>query len=162
VLSGGQALGQTNLYSENFESYPDGTNTSTEWSIQTTGTPTEFSVQTFSGSKWFEAEQTNGNAWWRTKWIKVTSTCTLTASVQYDEDGTLESDDCITVQYSLNNGTPVQFSSNGQTCNDFSGTVTATQTINVVAGDSVQIIVLIDSDGSGEIQRFDNVTLSGE
>jgi len=161
TFTGNQAFSQS-LYFENFESYPVGTTTSTEWSIEipSGSSPDHFDVRNFNGGKWFEGKKTDGNVYWRTKWIHVSGSCDITASVKYDESGELESDDCIEVLYSKNNSTPVQFSSNGERCNDFGGSKTATQNISVVAGDSVQITVRINNDGSGEYHRFDNVSVS--
>lgn len=139
------------LYADNFNSYPNGTTTSSLWTL--TGSGTQLSVQ--SGQFNAMNVATQGN--WQSNVIDISAYKNINMSVDLSEPSSLEATDYIRVYYKLNGGTETLFSVNGDKTDDFTS-ATATQTIT--SGSTLQIVIRFRNDVS-ESYNWDNVLMTG-
>jgi len=113
---------QTTLYSENFDSYANGTTvgsgTPAKWTRDISGaSPTTFSVQ----NQLFEARNVMGAGIWYSQSIDISNTANVQISINLTESGNLNaSTDYIRVYYKLNGGSETLFATNGNMNGDFS------------------------------------------
>lgn len=141
------------LYSETF-SVGNGTTTSSNWSISSTGaSPTVFSVQ---GSK-FQQQDADGEVVWTSASFSISGCTDISASVDISESGYMESDDYIKVYYKIA-GVETIFPSNGSKTDDFGS---ATATASGMSGSSMQIVIRTKNNSTYENHYWDNVTVSG-
>ena len=136
---------QTTLFSENFTGESGTSGTSAEgidWSA------TSGSV---SGGQYLVS---NTTAVWTTSAIDISSYTSLSLSVTITESGTLESDDCITVEVLVTGGTDYS----NQQCDDNPSSISGAA---ISDGTSAVIRITANTDKNPEDWFFDNVTLTG-
>jgi hypothetical protein len=123
--------------------------------------------RTFSSGGSGSSSSVNGNQFrsirgttvWTSETIDISQYYDVDVSVDISESGTLESSDCITVEYSLDGGTATEFTTNGSTCDDYSA---RSATVSNLNGSTLQIIITSVSDGSSETHYWDDVDVTGD
>ncbi|MGV8813729.1 MAG: GEVED domain-containing protein, partial [Gelidibacter sp.] len=153
---------QTTIWSENFNSYSNGT-------IVGSGTPPKWTRETVSQSEYFQVQsgQMEGKNLkrenvWASQNINITQFSNVKLTLNFS--GVSSLDDYIKVYYKLNNGAEILFSINGETIGSagtFSNRIASQEGLN---GNSVQIIIRLKNDKNKNVDayyRFDNVLVQG-
>ncbi|HXH18958.1 MAG TPA: SprB repeat-containing protein, partial [Chitinophagales bacterium] len=149
------------LYSENFNSYINGTTvgsgTPAKWTRDISGaSPNTFSVQ----NQLFEARNVMGVGIWYSQSIDISNNSNVQISINLSESGNLTaSTDYIRLYYKLNGGSETLFATNGNMNGDFTS-ATALQT--GLNGNTLQIVIRISNNSGSEYHRFDNVLVRGD
>jgi hypothetical protein len=137
---------QTNVYTENFSGYSNGTTSSSKWSISTTGCNLNTSTKYFKVmNNRMEARHTQCEVVWYSSIIAIDSVSDASFSMDYSRSGSFGSNDYIRFYYKLDGGAETLFDTNGNNSGNFSSG-TATQT--ALNGATLQMIVRIRVNGS--------------
>ena len=133
-----ESMGQTTLYSQDFESFSDGQETSSgDWTTSVPSNADYFAVYNNSGDKQWWGDDTDGAATWTSPAIDVSQYTSLSLAIFLGESGSQEDDDFIRVSYVLDGSTVqlVEFT------NDFG---TSSQSgLSISNGSSLQIQVVM-------------------
>jgi hypothetical protein len=146
------------IWNEDFNSYANGTTTSSKWSI--TGSGTVWSVQ---NQEMKAANVSIGPEFvWTSAVIDISaySSVNLSALLKDDSDDKKEATDYIRVSYKLNGGVETPFTTNGILFDDFPSPYYLTASQNNLSGNTVQIIIRILCNANDEEYYFDDVTVS--
>lgn len=162
AIASAAVVEKVTLFCENFTSYSDGTTTSANWtqtctSCTATGSNGDWEV---ISNKW-EGEDLDAQGVWTSSVIDISGYKSVQATVAVTESGTLEWDDYIRIYYKLNGGAETYFTTNGNLSDDISGG-TATASQSNLSGLTLQIVIRVDNDNSGETHTFDDVCVTGE
>ncbi|MDC0599987.1 hypothetical protein OAO65_01625 [Flavobacteriales bacterium] len=147
---------QTTIYSQDFESFSDGQETSSgDWTTDVPSNADYFAVYNNSGDNQWWGDDTDGAATWTSPSIDVSGFTTLALAIFLGESGSLENDDFIRVSYVLDGVTTqlVEFT------DDF-GTSSETG-LSISDGSSLQIQVVMDNNDNNESHYFDDIVLTG-
>lgn len=163
---------QAQLYSEKFTGQngkgivggtPPVTDVSgVDWSIASSNT-----TGLTAATDWFqvqnevmEARDVDEEVVWESPSITVTGlTSTVNLSIDFSEEGNLESGDYARAYYVLDGGAEVLFSTNGDNSDDFTAT-TAEQSLTFSGNTSLKIVIRIDNNSASELIHFDNVSVT--
>lgn len=118
----------------------------------------DFGVVSVSGEEQFRGSDTDGSAMWRSPVIDISSHTNVALSIDARETGTLESADFLALKYVLDGGLPVSVTS---LADDFGSDFINLGTAGL-AGSTLQVLVEIDNNSTGENHYFDNVTVTGD
>ncbi|MEZ4775598.1 MAG: SdrD B-like domain-containing protein [Bacteroidia bacterium] len=115
--------------------------------------PDDFGVVTLAGNEIFQAKDIDGELCWESPTLNIGNAGPVSISLNIGKFATLEPDDYISAEYSLDGGAFVQF---GLAADDF-----ANSTLSVIGltGSTLDIRICIDNDGGSEIIWFDNVSV---
>ncbi|MCL3779579.1 hypothetical protein EMN47_04160 [Prolixibacteraceae bacterium JC049] len=163
---------QTVIYSEDFNSYSNGTTqgsgTPAKWTLDETD-PNIESTRTFSvQSNVLEAtfiSQTNidprGIGYWLSQSISISGYTNVSLSVEVlaSPSGMESSEDLVRCEYSIDGGAWTTFSTNGLLQGNIASNQTATQT--GLSGSAIQLRVAMVNDLGDETYKIDNVSVSG-
>ncbi len=140
-----------NIYSENFSAYPDWTQVSSKWMIDTSfASPYFFQVN----NKKFEARNVKGEAVWTSSDIRIKGLQAVTARVTVSASGQMDEKDFIRVYYKINGGVETLFSINGSNEGAFIRN-TAEQTY--LSGNELQIVVRVSNNHKNEKHFIEKV-----
>lgn len=164
---------QAQLYSETFSGQngkgvvgptPTVDETGVNWNVSNSSTTTGLTATT----DWFqvqnevmEARDVDEEVVWESPSIDITGlTSTINLSVDFAEDGNLESGDYAKAYYILDSDPEVQFATNGNNSDDFTA-VRAEQVLDLstITVTSLKIVIRIDNNAGTEYIRFDNVSV---
>ncbi|RXJ52128.1 GEVED domain-containing protein, partial [Gelidibacter gilvus] len=153
---------QTTIWSENFNSYSNGTivgsGTPPKWTRTTASQSGHFLVQSYQ----MEGYNLKVENVWASQIINITQFSNVKLSLNYS--GISTTGDYINVYYKLDNGSEIPFSSNGITTGS-AGTFTNRIASQVgLNGNNVQIIIRLKNDKKGNADAyysFDNVLVEG-
>lgn len=148
----------TQLYTENF-SYADGTETSTQWTLDVShcnlaGSNSHFQVL----AQKMEGRNLGGEAVWYSNVITISGYQHADISMDLSRTGTMTSADYIKVFYKLNGGAEVLLATNGSQQGSFTP-VTASQT--GLTGNTLQLVVRVYNSSASRKHYFDNVVVNG-
>jgi hypothetical protein len=144
------------VYFEDFNTYANGTNTSSKWTLS--GTAKTLSVQ--NGE--FQYRNSAQPAYWLSSVVDISahSSVNLSVVLRENSDAKLESSDYIEVLYKLNGGAETRFATNGYFQDDFASPYTFTASQTGLSGSTVQILVKLKSNADDEYYFFDDVIIS--
>ncbi|HYD91131.1 MAG TPA: SprB repeat-containing protein, partial [Flavobacterium sp.] len=149
----------TTLYSENFNSYANGTTTSSLWTAQGIQSGnTVFSVQAGQFQARNIGNSNPGAAVWTSSVINSSGHINYSLSVSLASSGTLNATDYIRVYYKIDGGAETLFSTNGNLSGAFTS---ATATQNITNANNLQIVIRTYNNHSQEYYFFDNITVTG-
>ncbi|KAA3598372.1 MAG: T9SS C-terminal target domain-containing protein [Calditrichaeota bacterium] len=154
----GNAFGQ--IYSEDFESYADGTMDpgNGKWSVDVSAANISASTDWFQvQNKLFEGRDLDGEAIWTSQSIDISGQPNVSISIDASESGTMEASDYIRFFYKLDDGVETAFTTNGDLADDFTALVASESNLN---GDSLRIVVKMFNGAGSEFHRFDNVVVN--
>ena len=149
------------IWSEDFDSYADGTTNGTagKWSVDISGcdpfgTGDHFEVR----NNRMQGRDLDGEAVWTSESISISGEDSISISADCSDNATgLEVSDHIQFYYKLDDGSETLFETNGDNFDDF-GNVTAIQT--GLTGSTLQLVVRVENGADAEIISFDNVVVS--
>lgn len=166
---------QVTIWSEDFESYADdygdnggsGSNNNTvnaasDWTTENAASDDYFRVESsgaISGTRSFAGDETDEELTWTSESITLTGYSGVSISVLYNEAGSQNGGDYITIQYNLD-GAGWTTLTNGNYSNDIDGP-NETATVSGLSGTSLQVRVSMNCDDDDEIWYFDNVLIQG-
>lgn len=167
------ALGQDTVFSEDFESYSEGTTSPGDgsWSRDISAATLEgedhFSVQAVSNNNVFEGRDLDAEAVWETKSIDVSAYPKVDFSLLLTQAGTLESNDYVDVSYSTDGGssftTITDWNGNGGSGHTLTGEWSnQTVTKSDLSATSFVLRVTMNNDANSEDVRLDYVTVTGK
>jgi hypothetical protein len=174
VLIGTIALPQTTIWSENFDSYPDGATTasnnntanpSVDWTAEPiAGTGTSFSVDNafiINGTRSFVARNTGQDITktWISEVIDISGFRNVSVSMLYAEAGAHEANDSIVIEYRLDGGAWIRMN-NGFFSGDMT-TIPDTAKAENLLGCFMEVRVICQNDATNEYWYFDDITVSG-
>ncbi len=155
LLTSSLLYSQTNIYTENFAGYSNGTNTSSKWSISTAGCNLSNSNKYFEvRSNRMEARHTQCEVVWYSSVIPIDTVTDASIAIDYSRSGSFGSNDYIDFFYVLDGGSETMFSTNGHNNGNFSSGTASQSGLN---GTTVQIVVRTRVNGSNKYTRFDNI-----
>jgi hypothetical protein len=152
------------IWSEDFDSYANGTTSSSKWSISnSTGGTFQVLNQQFDGS-----DVVNPGATWTSEVIDLTSyqnstiVITVDLGVYHTSGSGLEATDYLYLYYSIDGGTNTFFDTNGNNNDDtWAPSRVASQT-GLPAGDELEIIIVAINSEVPEHYTFDNIEVNGD
>jgi hypothetical protein len=150
--------GSNRFYEEDFNSYANGTTTSSLWSINNPGNVKTFSVQ--NGE--FQYRNSAQTAIWSSSVINISDypSVNLQVTLRENSNNTLENSDWIEVLYRLNGGAETRFATNGYFADDFPSPYTFTASQNNLSGNTVQIIIKAKTNADDEYYYWDDVFMT--
>ena len=160
------AVGQSTLFSDDFESYSEGATSPGDgsWSITppSGGASGFFEVRDVSGDKVFGGNNLDGDAVWETEQIDISNSSGVGFSLNLTEEGDLESSDYADVAYSTDGGsnftTITDWKGNGDGSHTLVGNWTdATVTQSGLSGTSLVLRVTMKNNAGSEDIRLDDV-----
>lgn len=141
------------VFSEDFDSYSNGTTSGTNWSI--IGSPNGY-FEIRNGA--IEGNDLMTGMVWRTSVLDISGHDDVEISVDLNSAGNMmENDDSIAVYYKLNGGAETLLS-NGMHINDFSSTTATATGLN---GNTLQLIIRARNSTVNETYYIDNITICG-
>ena len=145
--------GSNRIYEEDFNSYSNGTNTSTKWSL--IGIATTLSVQ----SSEFQYRNSNQASIWTSSVVNIATYSSVNLQVRLKEnsDSRLENSEWIEVLYKLNGGAETRFATNGYFQDDFTNPFNFIASQNNLTGNTIQIIVKAKTNADDEYYYWDDV-----
>lgn len=154
----GNAFGQ--IYTEDFESYADGTMDpgNGKWSVDVSGVNISASTDWFQvQNKLFEARDVDGKAIWTSQSIDISGQPNVEITVDVAESGSHETSDSLNVYYILDDGSQTVFETNGINVDDFTSAEAKQTGLN---GDSLRIVITCENNAGTEFLRFDNIVVN--
>lgn len=133
-----------------------------DWSIDVSdanlGSNNWLRVVNVNGNELLEGRNTQGNAIWLSPVITITDFSDVTFSMDVSRNGNLNNNNSISIQYRINGNLWNIAENNGALSGNF-GTSVASQ--NNLSGDTLEIRVIINTDGNNRRIRIDNINVTG-
>jgi len=164
ILIGSTVNAQTTIWSENFESYVDGStvavdnntaNPAIDWSFGSGSTINKvFGTNPISGSLSFYNRK--GTSTWTTEVIDISAYTDVSIFINLNEI-TCETGDKIETYYNLDNTGPIEFGDG----NGDAGFNNISNYINSLNGESLILTVVTTSDAINDKHKFDDILIQG-
>uniref|UniRef100_UPI0013D64748 C-type lectin domain-containing protein n=1 Tax=Flagellimonas sp. HSM57 TaxID=2654675 RepID=UPI0013D64748 len=159
------ASGQTTIWSEDFESYTNGTQTGNGTGTSTASwstNDTDVSVQTSSGSQVLRGQNTdNTTAYWTTGTINISGFINVSFSLDAGSGGTLDSgQDVFRIQYRIDGGSYVEIeNTSGDTSP--SEPIQPSYSVSGLSGNTLEFRITMYNTGGTELYEIDNILVQG-
>ena len=158
LLMAGSSIAQSTIWSENFDSYANGTTvgTANKWTLS--GSPNGYFYVSDANltSKGIQTSNADANMYWLSQSISITGYTNVTISFDAGEIGNSESDDFIRFEYSLNGGST--WITVHEENDDFT---THTFSVAGISGTNLLIRIILRNNSPSEIHWIDNVLVQG-
>ncbi len=151
--------GQTTIWSEDFESYTNGTQTGngTGTSTATWSTnDTDINVQASGGSQVLRGQQTrNTTAYWTTNTINVSGFALFSISLDANSGGSLDANqDIFRIEYRIDGGSYVEVEEASGVSSD---PIQSSYNINSLSGNTLELRITFYNTGGDEFYEIDNI-----
>ncbi len=148
------------IYSEDFNSYLNGTNSSDLWErdsyYSASGGEEDFFFEVRT-NKWM-AQAIGKERTWKTADIDISGHDKVGAVIVFSEKGKMENDDYIRAYYQLDDGPETLFEVNGDKPGEFNWVIASQKDL---AGETLKLIVKVKNNDFKERHFFDNVFVTG-
>ena len=176
TLGMGVSWGQVTFWSEDFESYANGTGIDgtgnigdypggvSKWTLDVSnatlsGTSDYLETTHSFGSQVMTGRDTDGEAVWLSENIDISGYTDIEISAKFRESGTMESGDYYRIEYQLDGGSWITFATNGEQHDDYGGWDTASQT--GLNGNTLKIRITVNCNAGSEYENFDDIVVKG-
>ncbi|MBS9463147.1 hypothetical protein KIM67_12060, partial [Flagellimonas sp. 389] len=159
------ASGQTTIWSEDFESYTNGTQTGNGTGTSTASwstNDTDVNVQTSGGSQVLRGQNTdNTTAYWTTGTINISGFINVSFSLDAGSGGTLDSgQDVFRIQYRIDGGSYVEIeNTSGDTSP--SEPIQPSYSVSGLPGNTLEFRITMYNTGGNELYEIDNILVQG-
>ncbi|MCF6358187.1 MAG: hypothetical protein L3J54_10315, partial [Draconibacterium sp.] len=156
-------FGQVTIWSEDFNSYSDGTQqgsgTPPKWTINpTSGYGNHFEVRSSGSNILVQGRNMNQEGVFTSETIDISSFSNVVVSVDVSKLGNAGASDYVKLYYKIDGGTETLFETNGDNSGNFTS---ATATTNQLNGNSVTVVIRVYNNANPKRHRFDNVLVQG-